>query len=342
VKLVQTGAKQVQPHRALAFLQEASHSAAARTEARKRAAALLRQYATKFHSEVLATAAARASENPFAKVIEMIEGLLAKLKEEASAEADHKAYCDDELRKNKLKREKQSASAGRLRAEVEQIGAQIQEMATEISTLASEQASLTKSMGEATAARTKEKEQNEVTVKDALAAQDALKQAIVILREFYAAQGGEGESAALLQQRQKQVPELASYKGMQSEKGGVVGMLEVIESDFLRLESETRAAEGEAAKAYASFMTDSKASKEEKHKLEFKLSLDKDQAEFEQSRVKKDLVATEAELDAANAYYEHLKPSCVQIHVSYEERVARRKEEIEALQEAYKILDDKA
>mmetsp|Transcript_129679 Transcript_129679/g.276665 ORF Transcript_129679/g.276665 Transcript_129679/m.276665 type:complete len:688 (+) Transcript_129679:59-2122(+) len=342
VKLAQLGARQVHPHRALSFLQETSRTATARAEARQRAAGLLRSRATRLHSEMLAAAAAGTTEGPFAKVIQMIEGLLAKLKEEASAEADHKAYCDEELQKNKLKREKQSAATARLRAEVEMLGAQIQEMAEAISTLSSEQAALTKSMSEATAARTKEKAQNEATVKDALEAQQALKQAIVLLREFYAAQGGEAEATALMQQRQAQVPALEAYKGLQGSKGGVVGMLEVIESDFLRLEAEVRASEGQAAEAYASFMEASKASKEEKHKLEFKLSLDKDQTEFEQGRVKKDLVMEEGELEAANSYYEKLKPSCVQVHVSYEERVARRKEEIEALQEAYKILDEGA
>ena len=38
------------------------------------------------------------------------------------------------------------------------------------------------------------------------------------------------------------------YKGMGSENGGVVGMFEVIQSDFDRLESETSAVEAEAQK----------------------------------------------------------------------------------------------
>ena len=47
--------------------------------------------------------------------------------------------------------------------------------------------------------------------------------------------------------------------------------------------------------------------------------------------------STQVELDAAVDYDEELKPSCVDAGVSYEERVARRKEEIESLQEALKI-----
>ena len=55
---------------------------------------------------------------------------------------------------------------------------------------------------------------------------------------------------------------------------------------------------------------------------------------------KEDLDATQKELDAALTYYEKLKPSCVDAGVSYEDRVARRKEEIISLQDALKILND--
>merc|ERR1712194_280301 len=120
---------------------------------------------------------------------------------------------------------------------------------------------------------------------------------------------------------------------MQNSKGGVVGMLEVIQSDFMRLEAETKAAETQAASTYDEFMADSKADKKAKHDREYRLSLDKDQAEFEKSQTEKDLAATEEELDKANEYFSYLKPNCLQVHVSYEDRVKRRQEEIEALKE---------
>ena len=55
-----------------------------------------------------------------------------------------------------------------------------------------------------------------------------------------------GEATAFVQAE----PEIFDkpYKGMGAESGGVVGMLEVIESDFARLESETKAAEATAQK----------------------------------------------------------------------------------------------
>merc|ERR1719159_1918855 len=119
-------------------------------------------------------------------------------------------------------------------------------------------------------------------------------------------------------------------------------MLQVIETDFARLETETKASESEAAKSYNTFMAESKAAKKQKHDHEFKLSLKKDEAEFEQGQTKKALEGTQEELDKALSYYEYLKPNCGTVHVSFEERQARRQEEVDALKEAYKILDQKS
>merc|ERR1711957_610577 len=115
--------------------------------------------------------------------------------------------------------------------------------------------------------------------------------------------------------------------------------LEVILSDFARVEADTTASEEQAAEEYAQFMTDSRADLERKRKAEFQLGLDKDQAEFDQEQLQKDLDATQEQLDMANKYYGELKPQCVEVHVSFEERSRNRVEEIEALKQAYKILN---
>merc|ERR1719191_2067710 len=129
-----------------------------------------------------------------------------------------------------------------------------------------------------------------------------------------------------------------TYKGMQGESGGVVGMLEVIESDFARLESETKAAEAAAQAEYDEFMHDSELDKTAKEKdVEHRTVKKQDDQEALVTK-KDDLESAKKELTAAMAYYDKLKPSCVDSGVSYEERVAQRKAEIESLQEALKIL----
>jgi len=296
----------------------------------------LRSRATALNSGTLASLADRVAANPFEKVIDMIESLLSRLKENAASEADHKAYCDEELRENKLKRKTLSARAETLRANIDKEAANVKALAADISQLAQEQAELRKAMSEATEQRTKEKEENLVAIKDSKAAQVAIQQAISVLKDFYAKQ------AFVQTQRGRQVPEMEAYRGMQRKEGGVVGMLEVIHSDFLRVETDTSNSEEQAAKAYAEFMADSEKETEAKRHSEFQLSLEKDEAEFQQEQFEKDLAATSEQLDKAEAYFAELKPQCIQVHVSFEERYARRQEEIEALKQAYKILDSKS
>merc|ERR1719335_1485883 len=132
---------------------------------------------------------------------------------------------------------------------------------------------------------------------------------------------------------------MAAYSGMGAKSKGVVGMLEVIETDFARLESETTAEEQAAAAEYKTFMEDSTAAKKAAHDEEFQTSLKKDQAIHELNIVVKDLKATQAELEAAMDYHEQLKSSCIEVKVSYEERVAMREQEIQALKEALEVLD---
>merc|ERR1719387_2323188 len=126
---------------------------------------------------------------------------------------------------------------------------------------------------------------------------------------------------------------------MGGESGGVVGMLEVILSDFARLQADTSAAEATAQKEYDEFMTDSKTDKTQKSTdMEHKTAKKQDQSQTLATK-KGDLEGTQKELDAALAYFDKLKPTCVNSGTSYEDRVARRKEEVESLKEALKILN---
>merc|ERR1719335_1189583 len=237
---------------------------------RNRAAEFLRQRAEKLGSKVLSLAALRVGFDPFAKVVKMIKELIARLEEEAAQEAAHKAWCDKELHDNKVKRDTKTAEVAELTAEKEALEADIATLTKQLEELAAAQAALAKAMKEATEIREKEKAENLQTIADAKEAQEAVEQALTILRDFYAKQ-------ALLQEQQ--VPEMKAYKGQGGAKKGVVGMLEVILSDFARLEAETTADENTAAREYETFMADAKAEFKAKHQEEFDKGLQKDQKE---------------------------------------------------------------
>merc|ERR1719321_141351 len=163
-------------------------------------------------------------------------------------------------------------------------------------------------MAEATEVRHKEKAENEETIADATAALEAVTLATKVLKEYYA----KAAPAMLQQSPADDAPESFSneaYTGMQGAKKGVLGLLEVIHTDFTRVKTDTEVEEAQAAK-------------------------ERDLASAEE-----DLSATQGELDAALAYYAKLKPDCIADGLSYEERKQMRQEEIESLNEAYKILD---
>merc|ERR1719159_1191146 len=164
-------------------------SASERNHAKDQAASFLKKRARALSSKVLSQIAVQVSANPFAKVIEMIKGLIATLEEQAQAEAGHKAFCDQELAKNKNKRETEASEVAQKTAIVERYETEIQVLGSDIATLAKEQKDLTKAMQEATEERGQEKKENLQTISDAKKAQEALSSALAVLKEFYAKQG---------------------------------------------------------------------------------------------------------------------------------------------------------
>jgi cell division septum initiation protein DivIVA len=232
-------------------------------KAQVRAADYLREQAKRLNSRVLSALAARAREDPFAKVKKMIKDLIVRLMEEANGEAEHKGWCDTELSTNEQTRKEKTEAVETLHAEIDELEASIAKLTEDITELTKAVADLDAAMATATTIRQEEKTTNAATVKDAQDAQTAVAQALTVLKEFYAKAG---ESTALLQKQQPIAPAIfdSPYQGLQAENGGVVGMLEVIQSDFARLEAETKASEATAQKEYDAFMTDSKVDKESK------------------------------------------------------------------------------
>merc|ERR1719393_762159 len=117
-----------------------------------------------------------------------------------------------------------------------------------------------------------------------------------------------------------------------------MGMLEVVLSDFQRLEAETSEAETANAAEFSQFSDDSALTKATKEKdVEMKAEA-KTRTDSKASTASGDLASSQEQLDSAMKYYEELKPSCVDSGLSYDDRVARRKEEIQSLKEALNIL----
>merc|ERR1719335_710757 len=108
---------------------------------------------------------------------------------------------------------------------------------------------------------------------------------------------------------------------MLPEGGSIVDFLEVILTDFSRLEAETVASEAAELSEYKKYMAESEKDKalknnEIKHKNERIKAQTSALHEAEES-----LSINQEQLDAAVAYYEKLKPECVDSGITYEDRV---------------------
>merc|ERR1719395_427904 len=123
---------------------------------------------------------------------------------------------------------------------------------------------------------------------------------------------------------------------------GIIGMLEVIESDFTKGLTEMVAAEQTAASTYDRETKENEIEKttksqDVKYKTKEAASLDKTVSELSSDRD-----SVQSELDAVNEYLESLEKKCTYKVESYEERKARREAEINGLKEALDILESEA
>jgi len=278
-----------------------------------------------------------AAGDPFTKVKKMIQELIWKLTEEATAETEDKGWCDTELSTNKMSRESKTATVEALTVQAEDLTAKIAKLTQDIEDLTAAIAAIDAAVAKETKDRMESKAINEETIKDAKAAQVGIQQAMAVLKEFYAKSA---TATALAQQPAADAPETFEkpYKGMLPEGGSVVDFLEVILTDMARLESETSAAEAKEAAEYKKFMFDSEKDRALKANEKSHKESSKTDAEGELQQTKDDLKMTQSALDKANKYYETLQPKCVDSGITYEERVKRREEEMDSLEEALKIL----
>lgn len=115
----------------------------------------------------------------------MIKDLIIKLTEEATAETEHKGWCDAELVSNKLTREASTQDVSELSATIEELTADIAQLTQDLADLAAGIKELSEAMA-ATKDRMESKATNEQTIKDAKEAQAAVEEAIAVVKDYYA------------------------------------------------------------------------------------------------------------------------------------------------------------
>merc|ERR1719321_1699001 len=192
----------------------------------------------------------------------------------------------------------------------------------ELGKIASEQQTMDKM-------RAEEKEAWEAAEADFKSGLEGVGMALQVLRDYYA-------------EKDEAFVQTSKHEKSSGAAGGIIGMLEVVESDFSKLLAEGSADEEQAQKAYDEMTQENKvttATKETEVKYKTK---DKKETENLLVELKTDLGSTEEELKAITDYWEKLQPQCVAKPEPYEERKKRREAEIAGLKDALLILEEES
>merc|ERR1719235_777243 len=225
----------------------------------------------------------------------------------------------------------------------------IAKLEEEIQTLLQEIAELNKALNEATQLRNKEKAENTKTLADANAGLDGVTKAMKILKDFYDnafIQTGENYKPPRGDASGNTVGDLApdtfsgDFAGNQDAASGIIGQLDVIKSDFEGTIDATKQAEDDADSEFTSFKDESESDISEKEgsvkdKEGVVRTTTADLTDYKEDLKEHTKLKAEALQELAK-----LKPACVDTGSDYDEKVARREQEIESLKNAYVILDE--
>jgi hypothetical protein len=311
-----------------------------RDSPRERVIALLKSRSAQLDSPVLAALASKVAADPFVKIKKLIQELIERLLQEAADEANHKGWCDKEFGKAKQSRTYKAEQVKELNNNLAKSEAKRDKLTEEIAVLTTEIDELEASLAKTTKERNDESAENAATISEAEEGQAAVEQAIDVLDKFYKT----AAKAEVFIQR-KQVPDMpdagfsGANKGSQSAATGILGMLDVIKSDFVRTIKETGKAEKAAAKEFMEFETTTKMSIGTKNVAKSAKDGELTDTNGSIDEDNTSLTDEQALLDKSIQEIVELQPACVETGMSYEDRVAKREQEISSLKEALCTLD---
>merc|ERR1719296_16151 len=271
------------------------------------------------------------SDDPFKKVKGLIAEMITKLEDEADAEATEKAWCDEQITKTEEKKTDLESDIAKLSAKIDVATAKSADLKEQVKELQGELADLAKLQAEMDKARQEEHAAFVQAKADLELGLEGVRGALTILREYY---GG----ASFMQQPRPEMPELHTKAA--GAGNSIIGILEVVESDFAKNLATSTTEEDDAEAQYQKVTQENKVTKtlkeqDSKYKTQEFVGLDKSIAAMAADRE-----TANTELSAVMDYYGKVKDRCIAKPETYEQRKARREAEINGLKQALSILED--
>jgi len=315
-----------------------------------RAQQVLASAATNLKSQALSVAALKvlSMQDHFVRVRQIINDLMDKLEADATAEQSHKQFCDTQIADAIRRRDEEQGKVEKHMASHSEKTAEKQQLQEEIAELGRQIAANVKALAEATELRNAESEENNKTIADAKAGSLAVQNAISVLTTFYNAQFIQYEpwkatnsdrTGATVSDKAPEIFD-SQYRGSQEASKGIIGILEVIQSDFDRTDTTVTAEEQTAVGIYNGFKTTNEADTRGKEGQVDTKGGQVTVLEGELTTLTDDIDAAKTNHKTALDELANLHTQCIEGEETYEERVAARNKEIEALKEAHNILEN--
>jgi len=298
---------------------------------RKRVASFLRSQNMQLQSPRLALLAVSVMSDPFAKMKENIDKLVAGLEKTQQEEVEERDFCIDELNKN----EDQTTDAKNKKDDLEQ---KIEDLKSAIDAAKEAIAAAKKEIFESQVAmkqaginREKQNKEFQMTVADQRATQTILTKALDRLKQFYEKEG------LFLQQAPPAPAGFGEYKKAGGATGAL-GLLEMIIKESKGTERKAQEDEQEAQGDYESFMKDSTASLNALSAEITDKTEELAKADGELTMAETDLKNTVTDIGNLAEYNNRLHQDCDYLMDNFKVRQTGRAAEIESLKEAKAIF----
>merc|ERR1711920_886293 len=250
----------------------------------------------------------------------LISDMIARLEQEAGADATKKAYCDKELSETNTKKEEKSNEIAKLSTRIDRITARSAQLKEEVAALQNQLAKLAKSQADMDKLRQDEKAAfiaNKAELEKGLA---GLKLALKILNEYY----GSADKAH----------EAATGAG-----SSIISLLEVCEAGFSKNLAQITSDEDLAASQHEQASKDDEIERQAKEQDVVYKSKESNDLDKTSGELSADRSNVQAELDAVQDYLSKVESECTETAETYATRKGRREAELAGLKEAVQILE---
>jgi len=284
----------------------------------------------------LATIAMKSKLDNFVKVNEAMQGMMNDLKTQMAEDVKKKDYCNDAIHKNEMAQALKSRDIEELESEIADLTSSISQLTKDLAELVASMAEMKEQMKRAGEDRELENSDFQATVQDQRSTVQLLNQALEVLKPVYA-------KKFLQTSAKKGPPPPSGFKAYKQQGGGgVMGMIEQIISDAQTLEKDCIKAEGDAQKAYESFVKDTNNALTVAERTQADKSEEKALAEADKVTADKAHEAATSEQQQNINENADLHTACDFLVGNFDLRQSTMNQEIEAIEQAKAVVNGAA